>query len=81
MDSQERYYKVTELLKEFKNGRELYEKSPMFHQAIQMMVDGLSLYEAMEQIIIACERTQHAFEDYIMRNTRPMSIPSSQFQI
>ena len=74
MKENERYYKITELLKEFKNGEKLYKESPMFHQAIQMIADGLSPYEAMEQIIMACERTRHAFEDYMMRDTRPITI-------
>jgi hypothetical protein len=71
MNAQERYLKTSELLKEFKNGEELYRKSAMFHQAIQMMIEGLSPYEALEQIILACERTQKAFEDYMIRDTRP----------
>ena len=74
MSTRERYYKITELLKEFKNGEKLYRESAMFHQAIQMMADGLTPYEAMEQIIMACERTQHAFKDYMMRDTRPITI-------
>ena len=72
MEATERYLKITKLLKEFKNGEELYKKSPMFNQAIQMMVDGLSSYEALEQIVLACERTQRAFEDYMNRDTRPI---------
>ena len=74
MNPQERYYKVTELLKEFENGEELYRKSAMFHQAIQMMVDGLSPFKTMEQIIKVCERTQRALEDYMMRDTRPIIV-------
>jgi hypothetical protein len=71
MNTQERYLKITELLKEFKNGEELYKKSPIFHQSIQMMAEGLSPFETLEQVIIACERTQKSFEDYMLRDTRP----------
>ena len=72
MNAQERYLKITELLKEFDNGKELYQKSPIFNQAIQMMVEGFSPYKTLEQVVIACERTQRAFEDYMNRDTRPL---------
>jgi hypothetical protein len=72
MKAQERYFKITELLKEFENGEELYRKSPLFHQALQMMADGLSPYKAMEQIILSHERMQAAMEDMLMRGTFPL---------
>ena len=71
MNSQERFNKITELLKKFKHGEELYEKSAMFNKAIQMMVEGLNEFEVLEQIVLASEQTQRAFEDYINRNYRP----------
>lgn len=73
MNNSERYQKIDELVQKFKNGEELYRTSPMFNTTIQMMVKGLTVYEAFEQIILAHERTQRAFEDYVMRDTRPIS--------
>ncbi len=72
MNSNERYQKITELLGKFKNGKELYKKNVMFNQAIQMMVEGMNEFEVLEQIILASDRTQRAFEDYVNRDTRPM---------
>ena len=74
MNTQERYLKTTELLKKFKNGEELYRNNPMFHQSIQMLISGMSEYEVMEQLIISADRIQKAFEDYMMRDTRPVTI-------
>ena len=75
MEAHERYLKITELLNKFKNGEELYKKSPLFNQAIQVMVEGQSVYDVLEQIVLAAERTNHAFEDYVYRDTRPIYIP------
>jgi hypothetical protein len=72
MNTNERYQKITELLSKFKNGEELYKRNAMFNQAIQMMVEGMNEFEVLEQIILASERTQRAFEDYVNRDTRPM---------
>ena len=73
MNSQERFIKITELLKKFKHGEELYEKSAMFNKAIQMMVEGMNEFEVLEQIVLTSEQTQRAFEDYINRDYRPMN--------
>jgi hypothetical protein len=72
MNSNKRYQKITELLSKFKNGEELYKRNVMFNQAIQMMVEGMNEFEVLEQIILASDRTQRAFEDYVNRDTRPM---------
>lgn len=72
--SEERFQKITELLSKFKNGEELYKRSAMFNQAIQLMVEGMNEFEVLEQIIIASDRTQRAFEDYVNRDTRPLKI-------
>lgn len=60
-----RRQKTIELLSKFKNGEELYSKSPMFNKAIQMMLEGMNEFEVLEEIILANERTQRAFEDYV----------------
>jgi hypothetical protein len=73
MNNIERCQKITEILRMFKNGEELYKKSPLFNSAVQMMVEGMDMPEILEQTILACERTQRAFEDYVIRDTRPLS--------
>ncbi len=77
MSNTERYQKITEILAKFKNGEELYKRNAMFNQAIQMMVEGLTEFEVLEQVVLANERTQRAFEDYINRDTRPIIYPDS----
>lgn len=67
----DRQRKITELISKFKNGEELYRKNPMFHQVIQMLLEGCDVYKVIEQIILANDRTQKAFEDYIIRDSRP----------
>jgi len=74
MNQNERYQKINELLKKFKNGEDLYRKSPMFNKAIQMMVEGMNEFEVLEQIVLTSEQINRAFEDYINRDTRPVSI-------
>lgn len=74
MNVNERHEKITELLSRFKNGEELYRRSALFNKAIQMMVDGMDEFEVLEQIILLNERTERAFSDYVVRDTRPMII-------
>ena len=74
MNASERYFKITELLTKFKNGEELYKKSSLFHQSLQLMAEGMSVYEVLEQVILSCERMQNAFEDYMNMDTRPFII-------
>lgn len=73
MDRNKRYQKITEILAKFTNGEELYKRNAMFNQSVQMMVEGMSEFDALEQVILANERTQRAFEDYINRDTRPVA--------
>ena len=71
MKSYERHIKTGEIIKRFKNGESLFISSPLFNTSIQMMVDGMSIEDVFEQIVIAQQRTQRAFEEYVLRDTRP----------
>ena len=68
MDLHDRFNKTDELLKNFKNGQDLYNKSALFNSAIQMMVDGMTVYEALEVMVSVAEKGQKAFEDYVVKN-------------
>jgi hypothetical protein len=70
MNQSERYIEITRLLEMFKHGEELYRSSPIFNQAIQMMIEGISIYDVFEEVIISSERIQRAFTDYVNRDTR-----------
>jgi len=78
MAQRERFDKISKLLQKFKNGEDLYRKSALFNQAIQMMVEGMNEFEVLEQVILANERTINAFTDYVNRDSRPMSINVSR---
>lgn len=62
----DRYYKTREILNKFKNGEKLYKKSPQFNKCVHMLVDGTDIYSVLEDIIIANEALQHAFEDHLL---------------
>jgi len=66
MNANERYLKITKLLKKFENGEKLYKESPMFYQCIQMMIEGVDVYEILEQIIQAYEWTQKAVARHLV---------------
>ena len=73
MNCDERYQKITEILAKFKNGEELYKRNALFNQSVQMMVEGMNEFDVLEQVILANERTQRAFEDYVNRDMRPIT--------
>jgi len=73
MTPQERYQKATEILDKFDNGKELNLQSPMFHQAVQMLVEGIDPYKVIEQIVVSHDRIQHALEDFILRSGKPQT--------
>lgn len=72
MNLNERHKKITEILEKFKNGKELYKRNAVFNKAVQMMVDGMDVYDVLEQVILSAEQTQRAFQDYMYRDTRPI---------
>jgi len=74
MNRQERYAKLSELIKEFKNGEELYKRSPIFNVCIQQMLEGATIHEVFEDVIKIHERTNNAFSDYVTRDARPIYI-------
>lgn len=72
MTEQEYYNKTEEILSKFKNGEELYNKSALFNRTVQMIVRGVTEFEVIEQLIQITEDNTKAFEQYIIRATRPI---------
>lgn len=72
MNVEDNYQEITEILEKFKNGEELYRNSALFNKAVQMMAEGMNIYEVFEAILKVYEQTDKAFEDYILRDTRPL---------
>jgi len=72
MTTEKRYLKIIKILKNFKNGEELYKNSAMFNKCIQMMLEGMNVYDVLEQVIQGNERTLRAFDDYIHHCKEPI---------
>lgn len=74
MERNEMYKKTDECLSLFKNGKRLYMESAMFNRVVQMLVRGESPYAVIEQLVVSVEDTNKAFEQYILRDTRPFLV-------
>jgi|GEM_PF-6315334 len=72
MDKLEFYRKTDEVISKFKNGKELYRKSPMFNQVVQMIVRDVDLYDIIESIVTTVDDTQKAFEHHLINDYRPL---------
>lgn len=72
MTEQEHYRKTDECIAQFKNGKELYQKSALFNSIVQVLVRGQSPYEVIEMLIQQSEDNHNAMVQYIHRDTRPM---------
>ena len=66
------HQKTDEIIDRFTNGREKYKRSALFNRVVQMMVRGQSPYDMIEYLIQVTEDTQEAFQQFAIRDTRPM---------
>jgi len=73
MTWQELYHKTSEAIAKFKNGREMYNKSPLFHKIVQMMARGSSETDIIELLITMQEDSAEQFKQYMHRDTRPIT--------
>ena len=73
MEQVDSYRKTDEIVAKFKNGEERYKTSPTFNRVVQMLVRDCDIYEVIDQLITITDDTQKAFEQYVCRDTRPMS--------
>jgi len=74
MNQQEQYQKTLEMLKHFPDYETKYKHSAMFHKVIQMLVRLDNPYLVIDQLIIASEDIQRAFEQYIINDNRPYNL-------
>lgn len=74
MDEFEFYKKTDECISKFKNGKERYRKSPTFNRVIQMLVRGVDPFDVIDQLCQVTDDTQKAFEQYVIRDERPIQI-------
>ena len=49
-------YKTAEVYSKFNNGKLLYNTNVMFRQIVNMMVEGTTVFEIVEQIVTSSER-------------------------
>jgi hypothetical protein len=72
MTQKEYNHKLDEVVSRFKNGRELYNKSALFNQIVQVLIREDDPYAVIEHLVQANTDTQKAFISYVERDTRPM---------
>lgn len=79
MTPEQLYNKTDECVSKFKNGKERYRTSAQFNVVIQMLVRGADPYEIIDQLCQSNDDIQHAFQQYVHRDTRPMIITPNPF--
>lgn len=67
MTPEENYKKTDEVISKFRNGQDLFRKSPLFNRAVQMLVRDVDPYELIAHLIQVTEDTQKALENQILR--------------
>jgi len=66
------YTDVDRCINLFKNGEERYKKSPTFNNVIQMLIRNENPFEVIDFLCLMLDDQSKAFEQYIIRDTRPM---------
>jgi hypothetical protein len=74
MENTDEYRKTDKMIAKFKNGKKRYATSPLFNKVIQMLVRGLDPYEVIDQLCQQNEDTNNSFNQYVLRDTRPLRI-------
>lgn len=74
MDKLEFYKKTEEIISKFENGKELYYKSPMFNQVVQMLARDVDIYKVIESMVTSVDDTQRAFEHHLMTTHKPFIV-------
>lgn len=74
MDINERYVKTQEVLLKFAKGDKLYHTSAKFNTIVQLLVNGIDPYSIIEKMVEDEMAMTKAFEQYMIRDTRPMII-------
>lgn len=81
MMQEEYYQKTDECVAKFKNGKARYQQSATFNRVIQMLVRDADPMEIIDQLVTITDDTQKAFEQYMLRDTRPMKWEESVITI
>lgn len=77
MEQKDFYAKTDECVSRFKNGKERYRNSPTFNKVVQMLVRDVDPYDIIDQLCQSLDDQSRAFEQYIIRDTRPLTSISS----
>jgi len=63
---------ISDIVSKFKNGRKLYDTSPVFHHLIHSIANGLSMYDAIEILIDINIKDKHKIEECL--TSKPQQI-------
>ena len=65
--AEQRHKETDELIAKFKNGVHLYRTDPIYHRIIQMMIDGMNIYDVIEHMLIITKSNRNAMEEMLAR--------------
>lgn len=74
MTQQEIYKKTDECIARFKDGEYRFKTSPTLNRVVQMLVRGEDPYAIIDHLCQMSDDQQKAFEQYVLRDTRPLVI-------
>ena len=74
MNNQELYIKVEEFISKFEDGKTMYRTSPLFNVIVTMLAGGSDVYSLILHLIKMNEHNAKAFEQYMLRDTRPLKL-------
>jgi len=61
-----RSHEINQLLSKFRNGFELYQTNALFNKCVEAMLNGVSPYEIIEQVISIQTSTQKRLNDIML---------------
>ena len=67
------------LIKKFDNGEELYKKSPLFNQVINLLCNGVTYYDIINSLIGIIENNNKIFKDYVEKDVRPFVLTNREY--
>lgn len=73
-----RSHEINQLLSKFKNGFELYQKNALFAKCIEGMLNGASVYELLESVVVMQTETQIRLSKIVLSGTLRQEIVVSK---
>lgn len=73
-EQMEFYRKTDEVISKFKHGKEMYRKSAMFNQCVQMLVRDADPLEIIEMLCVSHDDMRKALEHRIVNELVPVEV-------